>query len=160
MVAELARAIVNRASQLWNATVLMHRWMLNLDLWLCNGLHLWLATGNDSDNEGDIDDVVIMATKYQVREVRRKNPHFREWSGEVEAGLTTHEFHTEDYMDESARSVEAIDIRNTQNSYVEEDTQFRDNRYPIVPTEDETDELEDYKFTTIIIHLQGLSIST
>eukprot|EP00971_Amphidinium_carterae_P079485 1572715-Amphidinium_carterae.2 len=62
--------------------------------------------------------------------------------GDVKTYLTFHNVHV-------AKSVETIDIRNTQDAYnirtyMEEDTQFRDNRYPIVPTNDEADELEDY----------------
>eukprot|EP00971_Amphidinium_carterae_P269204 5340664-Amphidinium_carterae.1 len=60
-----------------------------------------------------------------------RNPQFREWSGE-------------DYMDESAKSIEAIDIRNIQEAYVTEEVQYRDNKYPIQPTEDEADEFEEY----------------
>eukprot|EP00971_Amphidinium_carterae_P095955 1898810-Amphidinium_carterae.3 len=71
------------------------------------------------------------------------NPRFRERSGEVKAYLTIHNVHIEDYMQEPARSVEAIDLRNLQDAYVTEDVQFRDNKYPIQPTEDEREELED-----------------
>eukprot|EP00971_Amphidinium_carterae_P036684 721007-Amphidinium_carterae.1 len=87
MVAELERAIVNRASQLWQTIVLMHRWFV----------------------------------------------------------------HIEDYMDESVKSVEAFDIQNIQDAYVEEDAQYRDNTYPIQPTEDEADELENYNEITMSI---------
>eukprot|EP00971_Amphidinium_carterae_P056764 1122204-Amphidinium_carterae.2 len=52
-------------------------------------------------------------------------------------------------------SLEASDIRNIEDAYVEEDTQFRDNRYPIIPTEDEADEREDYIVTTTSSHCQS-----
>eukprot|EP00971_Amphidinium_carterae_P204882 4066208-Amphidinium_carterae.1 len=77
-----------------------------------------------------------------------RNPQFKEWSGEVKAYLTLHNVHIEDYMDEPTKSVEAIDIRNIQDAYVEKDTQYKDNKYPIQPTEDEADELEDYNEIT------------
>eukprot|EP00971_Amphidinium_carterae_P294218 5841918-Amphidinium_carterae.1 len=80
-----------------------------------------------------------------------RNPQFREWSGEVKAYLTIRNVHIEDYMDESAKSVEAIDIYNVQEAYVEEDTQYRDNKYPIQPTEDEANEFEDYNEITMSI---------
>eukprot|EP00971_Amphidinium_carterae_P205422 4076820-Amphidinium_carterae.1 len=47
-------------------------------------------------------------------------------------------------MDESAKPMEAIDLRNIQDAYVAEDTKYRDQRYPIQPTEDEQDEFADY----------------
>eukprot|EP00971_Amphidinium_carterae_P094156 1863565-Amphidinium_carterae.5 len=54
-------------------------------------------------------------------------------------------------MDDSAKSIEAIGIRNIQDAYVEEDVQYIDNKYPIQPTEDEADELEDYNDLTLSI---------
>eukprot|EP00971_Amphidinium_carterae_P032332 636804-Amphidinium_carterae.1 len=39
-----------------------------------------------------------------------RNPQFREWSGEVKACLTIHNVHTEDYMEESAKSMEAFEL--------------------------------------------------
>eukprot|EP00971_Amphidinium_carterae_P155162 3076865-Amphidinium_carterae.2 len=40
-------------------------------------------------------------------------------------------------MNESAKSAETSDIRHAQDAYVEEDTQYRDNMYPIQPTMEE-----------------------
>eukprot|EP00971_Amphidinium_carterae_P148909 2952204-Amphidinium_carterae.1 len=56
-----------------------------------------------------------------------RNPQFREWSGEVKADLMIHNVHIEDYMDQSAKSIDAIDLRNIQDAYVAEDVQYRDN---------------------------------
>eukprot|EP00971_Amphidinium_carterae_P286191 5682637-Amphidinium_carterae.2 len=44
-----------------------------------------------------------------------RNPQFREWSGEVRAYVMIHNVHIEDYMDESWKSVETIDLRNIHN---------------------------------------------
>eukprot|EP00971_Amphidinium_carterae_P255838 5079641-Amphidinium_carterae.1 len=63
MVAKLARAIVNRASQLWVTIVLLHRWAFRRAIWTCGFCvgticaYLDGATGNDSDNDSDSDDV-------------------------------------------------------------------------------------------------------
>eukprot|EP00971_Amphidinium_carterae_P278719 5533075-Amphidinium_carterae.3 len=46
-----------------------------------------------------------------------RNPQFREWSGEVKAYLTIHNVHIEDYMDQSAKSIEAIGLPNIQEAY-------------------------------------------
>eukprot|EP00971_Amphidinium_carterae_P013291 261884-Amphidinium_carterae.1 len=73
-----------------------------------------------------------------------RNPQFREWSGEVKAYLTIHNVHREDYMDESAKSMEAIELRSIQDAYVAEDTNYRDQRYLVQPTEDEQDEFADH----------------
>eukprot|EP00971_Amphidinium_carterae_P240915 4782729-Amphidinium_carterae.1 len=45
-----------------------------------------------------------------------RNPQFREWSGEVKAYLTIHNVHIEDYMEEPAKSMEAIVLRNIQDA--------------------------------------------
>eukprot|EP00971_Amphidinium_carterae_P132897 2631711-Amphidinium_carterae.1 len=64
MVAELARAIVNRASQLWKAIVLLHQWVYHWAMWTSGVLvgtvcaYLDGATGNNSDNDSESDDVV------------------------------------------------------------------------------------------------------
>eukprot|EP00971_Amphidinium_carterae_P170960 3388038-Amphidinium_carterae.1 len=71
-------------------------------------------------------------------------PQMREWSREAKAYLTKQNVQIEDYMDESAKSVEAIDIRNIQDVYVTEDVQYKNTRYQIVPTEDETEEYEEH----------------
>eukprot|EP00971_Amphidinium_carterae_P058521 1157583-Amphidinium_carterae.5 len=71
-----------------------------------------------------------------------RNPQVREWSGEVKAYLTIHHVRIEDHMDESAKSVVAIHIRNIKDAYVTENAQYRYDRYPIVPTEDETEDTE------------------
>eukprot|EP00971_Amphidinium_carterae_P291786 5792175-Amphidinium_carterae.1 len=34
-------------------------------------------------------------------------------------------------MEESAKSMEAIELRNTQDAYAAEDTQYRDQKYPV-----------------------------
>eukprot|EP00971_Amphidinium_carterae_P125726 2490680-Amphidinium_carterae.1 len=47
-------------------------------------------------------------------------------------------------MEESAKSMEAIDLRNIQDAYVAEDTNYRDTRYPVPPNEDDQDEFADY----------------
>eukprot|EP00971_Amphidinium_carterae_P159498 3161818-Amphidinium_carterae.1 len=80
-----------------------------------------------------------------------RNAQFREWSGEVKAYLTIHNVHIEDYMDESAKSIEATDIRNIKEVYVTEDVQYRDNKFPSQPTEDEADEFEEYNDLTMTI---------
>eukprot|EP00971_Amphidinium_carterae_P293811 5833014-Amphidinium_carterae.1 len=48
-----------------------------------------------------------------------RNPQFREWSGGVKAYLTIHNVHIEDYMEESAKSMESIELRNIQDAYTE-----------------------------------------
>eukprot|EP00971_Amphidinium_carterae_P059045 1167408-Amphidinium_carterae.1 len=68
-----------------------------------------------------------------------RNPQFREWSREVKAYLTIRNVHIEDYMEESAKSMEAIELRNIQDAYVAGDANYRDTRYPTQPTEDERD---------------------
>eukprot|EP00971_Amphidinium_carterae_P173910 3447354-Amphidinium_carterae.1 len=47
-------------------------------------------------------------------------------------------------MEASAKSMEAIELRNIQDAYVAEDTNYRDMRYPIQPNEDDQDEFADY----------------
>eukprot|EP00971_Amphidinium_carterae_P261171 5181444-Amphidinium_carterae.1 len=47
-------------------------------------------------------------------------------------------------MEESAKSIEAIDLRYIQDAYVAEDTNYRDQRYPAQPTEDEQYEFAEY----------------
>eukprot|EP00971_Amphidinium_carterae_P350494 6491577-Amphidinium_carterae.3 len=37
-------------------------------------------------------------------------PQFNEWAGEVKVYLTIHNVHIQDYIDESGRSVETVDI--------------------------------------------------
>eukprot|EP00971_Amphidinium_carterae_P047085 927248-Amphidinium_carterae.1 len=105
MLAEFARAIVNPASQLWDAIVLMHRWVLHRAIRTCGFAMGYLcsyvegATGNDSDSDSDSDDVVL----------RYSRP------------TQYHECEATNYVDASAKSTEAIDIRNIQDAYVEED---------------------------------------
>eukprot|EP00971_Amphidinium_carterae_P335925 6472018-Amphidinium_carterae.2 len=89
---------------------------------------------------------LLMPTHFDGR-----NPQFREWSGEVKTYLTIHNVHIEDYMDQSTKSIEAIDIRNIQEAYVTEDVPYRDKRFPIEPTEDEADEFEKYNDLTMTI---------
>eukprot|EP00971_Amphidinium_carterae_P255109 5064443-Amphidinium_carterae.2 len=61
-----------------------------------------------------------------------RNPQIREWSGEVEGQLEA--FLT------MATSVDTIELWNIQDAYVTEDMQYRDNKYPIMPPEDEAEE--------------------
>eukprot|EP00971_Amphidinium_carterae_P011750 231384-Amphidinium_carterae.1 len=102
-----------------------------------------------------------------------RNPQFREWSGEVKVYLTIHNVHIEDYMDQSAKSVDAIHLRNIQDAYVTEDVQYRGNKFYDEPTEEQADEYEEWledinryesengaiadhvKIATIINHLKG-----
>eukprot|EP00971_Amphidinium_carterae_P287102 5699274-Amphidinium_carterae.1 len=54
-------------------------------------------------------------------------------------------------MDESAKSMEGIELRNTQDAYAAEDTNLRDQRYPIQPTEEEQYEFTEYAEMSLII---------
>eukprot|EP00971_Amphidinium_carterae_P171926 3408574-Amphidinium_carterae.1 len=49
----------------------------------------------------------------------------RRGQASVKAYLTIHNVHIEDYMEESAKSMEAIELRNIQDAYVAEDTNYR-----------------------------------
>eukprot|EP00971_Amphidinium_carterae_P319272 6345915-Amphidinium_carterae.3 len=76
MVTEFVRAIVNRASKLWETILLMHRWVLHRAIWTCGFLSGYIAsylegpTGNDGDNDNDSDDVVAMTHKIPCLHVR------------------------------------------------------------------------------------------
>eukprot|EP00971_Amphidinium_carterae_P053126 1046415-Amphidinium_carterae.1 len=81
-----------------------------------------------------------------------RNPQFREWSEEVKAYLTIHNVHIEDSMEESAKSMEAIELCNIQDAYTEEDVNLRrDQKYPAQPTEDDQYELTEYSEMSLAI---------
>eukprot|EP00971_Amphidinium_carterae_P351306 6492043-Amphidinium_carterae.1 len=155
-----------------------HRAIWTCGFAMCYLCYIEGATGNDSDTmtkswptqyqvrEGsatlrihrDTGNTIGMFGNRSVKlpmptQLDGRSPEFRDfyWSGDVKVYLTIHNVHIEGYMGESAKSVETIDIRNTQDAYAEEDTQLRDNRSPTVPTEDEADELEDYIELTVSI---------
>eukprot|EP00971_Amphidinium_carterae_P075126 1484901-Amphidinium_carterae.1 len=68
--------------------------------------------------------------------------------------------HIEDYMDESAKSMEALDLRNIQEAYVTEDTNYRDQRFPIQPTEGEQDEFAEYVEMSLTIRKKKEEITS
>eukprot|EP00971_Amphidinium_carterae_P193892 3847111-Amphidinium_carterae.1 len=47
-------------------------------------------------------------------------------------------------MDQSAKSIDAIDLRNIQDAYVTEDVQYRDNKFYDEPPEEQANEYEEY----------------
>eukprot|EP00971_Amphidinium_carterae_P287474 5706317-Amphidinium_carterae.1 len=49
-----------------------------------------------------------------------KKTQFNEWAGEVKDYLTIHNAHIEEYMDESSRSIETINIASIQDEYTNE----------------------------------------
>eukprot|EP00971_Amphidinium_carterae_P307957 6120104-Amphidinium_carterae.1 len=54
-------------------------------------------------------------------------------------------------MEESARSMEAIELRNIQDAYTAEDVNLRDQRYPVQPTEEEQYEFTEYSEMSLAI---------
>eukprot|EP00971_Amphidinium_carterae_P035959 706951-Amphidinium_carterae.3 len=145
MVAEFARALSIVPKQLWDTRGHWHNDSDSNNAVIMT--HTILCEGSATLRIYRITDNTIGMGKMSVKppmpaQFNGRNPQFREWSGEV---------HVEDCMDKSAKSVEAIDIRNNQEAYVEEDIQYRDNKYPIQPTEDEADEFEDYNEITMSI---------
>eukprot|EP00971_Amphidinium_carterae_P114159 2262359-Amphidinium_carterae.1 len=54
-------------------------------------------------------------------------------------------------MDESAKSMEAIELRNIQDAYAAEDTNLRDQSFPVQPTEEEQYELTEYAEMSLTI---------
>eukprot|EP00971_Amphidinium_carterae_P338915 6476468-Amphidinium_carterae.1 len=60
-----------------------------------------------------------------------------------------HNVHIEEDMDESAKSVDAMDLKNIQDANVTEYVQNRDNKNQKNPTEDEREELENYSGLTM-----------
>eukprot|EP00971_Amphidinium_carterae_P202215 4012545-Amphidinium_carterae.1 len=63
-------------------------------------------------------------------------------------------------MDESAKSIEAIELRNIQDAYVAEDTNYRDQKYPAQPMEEEQYELAEYAELSLTIRKKREEISS
>eukprot|EP00971_Amphidinium_carterae_P303978 6040621-Amphidinium_carterae.1 len=63
-------------------------------------------------------------------------------------------------MDQSAKSIDAIDLRNIQDAYVTEDVQYRDNKFHDEPTEEQADEYEEYNDLNIAIRKKKEEISS
>eukprot|EP00971_Amphidinium_carterae_P225472 4472265-Amphidinium_carterae.1 len=159
MVTKLARAIVNRASQLWETIVLMHQWVLHCAV-ASQRSYIEGGTGNDSDS----DDVVIMAHTIPSEgsatlRIYRDTDNTLGMLGAMSVKLpmpTQFDGRNAHFRERSVQTT----WRNQPSQWkqltsafykmpMQEDTQFRDNRYPIVPTEDEADELEDNKELTM-----------
>eukprot|EP00971_Amphidinium_carterae_P106437 2108344-Amphidinium_carterae.1 len=85
-----------------------------------------------------------MNINYRLQHNLTEEVHkFNEWAGEVKPYLTIHNVHIEDYMDESSRSVDAIDIANIQDDYTTEDVNRLHLRFPAISAEDE-EEYDEY----------------
>eukprot|EP00971_Amphidinium_carterae_P222845 4422362-Amphidinium_carterae.1 len=63
-------------------------------------------------------------------------PQFNEW-GEVKAHVMIHNAHIEDYMDESSRSVETVNIANIQDDYTTKGVNRLRQQFPTIPTKNE-----------------------
>eukprot|EP00971_Amphidinium_carterae_P066484 1316626-Amphidinium_carterae.1 len=63
-------------------------------------------------------------------------------------------------MDQSAKSIDATDLRNIQDAYVTKDVQYRNSKFYDEPSEEQADEYEEYNDLNITIRKKREDISS
>eukprot|EP00971_Amphidinium_carterae_P241342 4792126-Amphidinium_carterae.2 len=111
-------------------------------------LHIHKTTNNTIGMMGKIKINLPTPTQFYGR-----SPQSNEWAGEVKVDLRIHNVHIEDYMDESSRLDETINIANIQSKYTTEDVNRLRQRFPTIPAEDEVD-YDEYNKITLNIKIK------
>eukprot|EP00971_Amphidinium_carterae_P015583 307748-Amphidinium_carterae.5 len=71
-----------------------------------------------------------------------KKPQFNGWAGEVKAYLAIRNVYFDDYIHNSTKSIEPVNISDIQDEYTEQDVTALNNKFPQQPAREDTDDYD------------------